>query len=99
MLILGLLLIVVAAVAAVGAVFVSSGEVSYFGVDVDPLSYFLIGAGAVVLLVLGLKLVRTGAKRQLRQRREHKRLAQLSDKLDKVDQDREQGRDHDEPSG
>jgi len=89
MLIFGLLLIGVAVVAAVGAVFVSSGEVSYFGVDVNPLTYFLIGAGTVALLVLGLKLVRRGAKRQLRQRREHKRLAELSDKLDKVDQDRE----------
>jgi uncharacterized membrane protein len=93
MLILGLLLIVVAAVAAVGAVFLSSGDVSYFGVDVDPLTYFLIGAGTVALLVLGLKLVRMGARRQLRQRREHKRLAQLNEKLDKVDQER----DRDEP--
>ena len=89
MLIFGLLLIGVAVVAAVGAVFVSSGEVSYVGIDLGPLTYFLIGGGSVALLVLGLKLVRTGARRELKRRREHKRLTQLSDKLDQVEQDRD----------
>jgi hypothetical protein len=89
MLILGLLLIAVAAAAIVAAVFSSGGEVSYLGTDVDALTFFLVGVGAAVLLLAGLKLIRLGARRELRQRREHKKLAQLSDKLDKVEADRD----------
>lgn len=88
MLILGLLLIAVAGVAAIGAVFLLEGDVTYFGVDMDAFTLFLLGAVCVALLVVGLKLTGFGAKRELRQRREHKRLAELSDKLEKVDQER-----------
>lgn len=90
MLILGLLLIAIAAAAVVAALFSSSGEVTYLGSDVDALTFFLVGVGATVLLLLGLKLVGFGAKRELRQRREHKKLAQLSEKLDKVETEREE---------
>lgn len=88
MLILGLLLIAVAAAAATGALFLLDGDATYFGLDMSALTLFLLGAGTVALLVAGLKLVRLGAKRELRQRREHKRLAKLSDKLDRVEQER-----------
>jgi hypothetical protein len=88
MMILGLLLIAIAGAAAIGAVFLLDGDVTYAGIDMDAFTLFLIGAVTVALLVVGLKLTGFGAKRQLRQRREHKRLAKLSDKLDQVDQDR-----------
>jgi hypothetical protein len=92
MLIFGLLLVAVAAAAAVGAVFLLDGDVEYFGIDTDPLTVFLAGAGAVGLLLLGLKLTGFGARRGLRQRKEHRRLAELSDKLDRA----EKGRREDE---
>ena len=88
MLIFGLLLVAVAAAAAVGAVFLLDGDVEYFGIDTEPLTVFLAGAAAVGLLVLGLKLTGFGARRGLRQRKEHRRLAELSDKLERVEQDR-----------
>lgn len=88
MLILGLLLLALAAVAAIGAVFLLDGDVTYFGVDMDAFTLFLVGAVTVALFVVGMKLTGFGAKRELRQRREHKRLAELSDKLDRVDQER-----------
>jgi membrane-bound ClpP family serine protease len=88
MLIFGLLLVAVAAAAAVGAVFLLDGDVEYFGVDTEPLTVFLAGAVAVGLLVLGLKLTGFGARRGLRQRKEHRRLAELSEKLERAEQDR-----------
>jgi hypothetical protein len=94
MLIFGLLLVAVAAAAAVGAVFLLDGSVTYFGIDTDALTVFLAGAAAVGLLVLGLKLTGFGARRGLRQRKEHRRLTDLSDKLERV----EQGRRDDETS-
>jgi len=88
MLIFGLLLVAVAAAAAVGAVFLLDGDVEYFGVETDALTVFLAGALAVALLVLGLKLTGFGARRGLRQRKEHRRLAELSDKLERAEKDR-----------
>jgi hypothetical protein len=88
MLIFGLLLVAVAAAATVGAVFLLEGNVEYFGIDTDPLTVFLAGAAAVGLLVLGLKLTGFGARRGLRQRKEHRRLAELSDKLERTERDR-----------
>jgi hypothetical protein len=97
MLIFGLLLVTLAAAAAVGAVFLLDGEVEYFGIDTDPLTVFLAGAGAVGLLVLGLKLTGFGARRGLRQRKEHRRLAELTEKLDRVEQGRRDEAGRDEP--
>lgn len=88
MLILGLLLIAVAALAAVGAVFVLDGEATYFGVETDAFTVFLVGAASVAVFVAGLKLTGFGARREIRARREHKQLSRLSQKLESVDQDR-----------
>ena len=88
MLIFGLLLVAIAAAAAVGAVFLLDGDVEYFGVDTEPLTVFLAGALAVGLLVLGLKLTGFGARRGLRQRKEHRRLAELSEKFERAEQER-----------
>lgn len=93
MLLLGLLLIALAAVAAVAAVFLLDGEVTYLGIDMNALTLFLLGASTVAVLVLGLKLTGFGAKRELRQRREHKKLAKLSQQLDKVEADRTRAED------
>jgi len=82
MMVLGLLLVALAAFAAVGAVFLLDGDASYFGIDLDAFSVFLLGAATAALIVVGVKLVRMGARRQLRARREHKRLSKLSDKLE-----------------
>lgn len=79
MLLLGLLLVAIAGAAVIGAFFVLDGDAaSYFGIDIAPLTVFLIGAATVVLLGLGMKLTRHGAKRELRQRREHRRLTRLA---------------------
>lgn len=92
MLIFGLLLVAVAAAAAIGALFLLDGDVEYFGIDTDPLTVFLAGAAALGLLLLGLKLTGFGARRGLRQRKEHRRLAELSDRLESA----EKGRKDDE---
>jgi membrane-bound ClpP family serine protease len=89
MLIFGLLLVAVAAAAAIGALFLLDGDVEYFGIDTDPLTVFLAGAAALGLLLLGLKLTGFGARRGLRQRKEHRRLAELSDRLESAEKGRE----------
>lgn len=91
MLILGLLLIAVAGAAVISAVFALDGEnITYLGIDVAPLTVFLIGAATVLILGLGLRLARFGARRQLRQRRETRRLAAEAAKRDRDERDREQ---------
>jgi len=102
MVILGLLLIVVGAVAIVAAVGTVEGTgVELLGTDVSPLALFLIGLGAGVAILWGFSLTKWGTKRSLRQRRESKRLSELSEKLDEREaerRDEESERGHDDRS-
>jgi hypothetical protein len=80
MLLLGLLLIALAAAAVVAAVFATdSSGLTYLGFDVSALVLFLIGAGSVLALVVGAWLAKAGAKRDLRRRRETRRQAKESE--------------------
>jgi hypothetical protein len=80
MVIVGLLLIALAAAATVAAVFATEGnDVTYLGFDVAPLTLFLIGVGTVLALALGLRLSRFGVKRGLRRRKEDRRLTKEAD--------------------
>lgn len=85
MLLLGLLLILLAAAAVVAAVFATdSSELTYLGFDVSALVLFLLGAGSVLALVLGAWLMKTGARRDLRRRRENKRLAREAEERERA---------------
>ena len=80
MVIVGLLLIALAAAAILAAVFATDGsDLTYLGFDVAPLTLFLIGMGTVVALAFGTRLSRFGVKRGLRRRREDRRLAKEAD--------------------
>lgn len=80
MFLLGLLLIALAAGAVVAAVFATdSSDLTYLGFDVSALVLFLIGAGSVLALVVGAWLVKAGARRDLRRRRETRRQAKESE--------------------
>ncbi len=90
MMFLGLLLIALAGLGTVGAVFLLDGqEIEYFGFGVEPLTVFLAGVACTALAVLGFKLVGFGARREFRQRKEHRQLAKLSQKLEKVETSRD----------
>jgi membrane protein implicated in regulation of membrane protease activity len=95
MLILGLLLIGLAAAAVVAAVFALDGEnISYLGFDIAPLTLFLLGAASVLLLGIGARLARFGAKRELRLRRENRRLAKDQAERDRADKERDADDEH-----
>ncbi len=101
MVILGLLLIAAGAlliVSAVSTAEVAVGQVELLGTEVGVLTLFFLGLAAGLAIVLGLALVRGGAKRSLRHRRERERLTELSEKLEKVDAERRRDHDDDDSS-
>lgn len=89
MVVLGLLLILLGALAIVLAVVTADGSAEYMGIEVGDLGIFLIGVAAGVALWWGYSLTKIGTKRSLAQRREHKRLTERSQRLDQVESERE----------
>lgn len=104
MLILGLLLIAVGALAIVAALFTAkisdSGKLELLGTDIGVLFLFFLGVGAGVAILWGFSIAKFGTKRQLRQRREQKKLAELSEKLHRTEHENavERESDEDRPS-
>src|SRR4051795_11492190 len=91
MVILGLILIVLGALAILSGVFATEivdGKVQLLGQDIGPVVLFLIGVGAAVAIWWGLWLLKSGSKRSWARRKEQKRLEDLSQKLDDVDPNR-----------
>lgn len=100
MLLLGLLLIAIGVVLAIGGVFgsgVTLGQAEFMGIDVSPTALFLIGVAAGVLVLFGLSVTRFGARRELKQRKEQKKLDELSKKLDRAEEGRRRDLDEDRP--
>lgn len=89
MLLLGLILILLGALAIVAAVFGSDGKVEYLGQDTDALVIFLIGLGAGVAIWWGFSIFKWGTKRGWAKRKEQKKYEELSEKLGRVE-----SRDH-----
>jgi type VI protein secretion system component VasK len=91
MVILGLLLVVLGALAIVCGLFASevdNGQLQFLGQDISPAVLFLIGVGAAVAVWWGLWILKYGSKRSWARRKEQKRLEELSSKLDEVDERR-----------
>jgi predicted phage tail protein len=91
MVILGLLLIVLGALAIVAAVFTSDGSASLLGIDMSVLAVFLVGVAAGAFILWGWSILKYGTKQGLRQRRERRKLTELSEKLDRVQGERPEG--------
>ena len=88
MFVAGLLLILLGALAIVAAVFGSDGSAEFLGQDWSALTIFLIGVAAGVAVLWGYSISKFGVKRSIRHRRESKQLEELSEKLDRVDEDK-----------
>jgi hypothetical protein len=87
--VLGLLLIIVGALAVVAAVLTADGtSVELLGFDVSAVGLYLFGLASGAAILWGFSLTKWGTKRSLRQRRESKKLNELSEKLDKVEAER-----------
>jgi type VI protein secretion system component VasK len=88
MVILGLLLIVVGALAILCGVFtaeVEGTQLQLLGQELSPVALFLIGVGSAVAIWWGLWIFKSGSKRSWARRKEQKRLEKLNDQLDDVD--------------
>lgn len=88
MVILGLLLIILGAIAILSAIFVSEGSGVLLGIDMSTLSVFLVGVAAGAAILWGYSILKWGTRRGLAHRRERKELTRLNEKLDRVESDR-----------
>lgn len=85
MVILGLLLIILGAIAILSAIFVSEGSGELLGIDMSSLEIFLVGVAAGAAVLWGYTILKLGTKRGLAHRRERKELTKLNQKLDRVE--------------
>lgn len=90
MVILGLVLIILGAIAILSALFVSEpgtgGEL--LGFEVTTLNAFFVGVAAGAAILWGYAILKWGTKRGLAHRRERKELTKLNEKLDRVEAER-----------
>ena len=95
MLVLGLVLLVVGALVLLAGIFTAgdAGNASLIGIHLGATAVFLLGVFAGVAILWGLSLTRYGGRRQLRQRKEQRRLQGLAAKLEKIENDREEPRE------
>ena len=85
MVILGLLLIILGAIAILSAIFVSEGSGELLGIDMTSLEIFLVGVAAGAAVLWGYSILKWGTKRGLAHRKERKELTKLNEKLDRVE--------------
>lgn len=99
MLLLGLIIIAVGAVLVIGGVFasdVSGDQVSFMGIDVNPTTLFLLGVVGGGCILFGLSVTKFGARRELKQRKEQKKMDELAEKLDRAEAGRRRDLDEDQ---
>ncbi len=93
MLALGIILIAIASVALLVALFGGSPDTVIYdlgpiNVETSALAVFLFGAATVLVFVMGLELIRSGVRRENRRRKERKELNRLSKKLESRESER-----------
>ena len=92
---LGLVLIIVGAIAILAALFVSEGRAELLGMDLTALTIFLIGAAAGACVIWGISILKWGTKRSIASRRERRELQKLA----RVEAESHQNRDDHGESG
>jgi uncharacterized membrane protein len=95
MLVLGLILILVAAAVIVTAVAGGTSETTNFSaggvhISMNSMTVFFVGAATLLVIMLGLAMVRSGAARANRRRKDTKKLKKLSAKVDKQEVEKQQ---------
>jgi len=91
MLVLGLVLLIVGVLVLLAGLFTAGdhGDASLLGIHIGATAVFLLGVFAGVAILWGLSISRFGGKRQLRQRKEKRRLQGLADKLERIETERD----------
>lgn len=83
---LGLVMIVLGALAIIATVFVNDGSGGQIlGIDMSVTTIFLFGVAAGAAVILGYSIMKWGTKRGLAQRKERKELNKISKRLDDKD--------------
>lgn len=85
MVILGMLLIILGAIAVLSAIFVSEGSGELLGIEMSSLAIFLIGVAAGAAILWGFTILKWGTKRGLAHRSERKQLIKRQREIDKRD--------------
>ena len=95
MLILGLLLLLVGVVLVLLGVFTTevnsvngAGQVEIVGIEVNATTLFVLGLVAGVAILWGFAIARYGVRRGLKERKENKKMEELSEKLDRAEAER-----------
>ena len=103
MLVLGILLLLLAAGLFVGFLATGNEEVTFDGgfldVTVNTLTVYLLGALTLLLLVAGLAFLRSGMRRANRRRKEKKELNRLSAKVEQHEAEKRREPDSSGPAG
>lgn len=92
---LGTLLMILGGLAIAAAVFVSDGTGELLGLQFDTVVIFLLGVAAGLAILWGWGLIKGGTKRAMRERKERKKIDELSAKLNEVEAERK--REGDKP--
>jgi hypothetical protein len=93
MLVLGIVLVLLAAGALLAALFggrddAADLDLGVLSVETTTMGVFLIGAATLLVFVIGLELIRSGTRRANRRRKERKELGRRSEKHDAHDDHR-----------
>jgi hypothetical protein len=99
MLVFGLILIVLGVLALLAGLFTAgdTGDASLLGIHLGATTVFLVGVFAGVAVLWGFTITKFGTRRELQHRRDQRRLRELSEKLDRVDADRQREDGDDRP--
>ncbi len=85
---IGTLLVVLAGLAIAAALFVSEGTAQILGVNLNAQTIFALGVAAGVAILWGWDLIKHGTKRAIKERKERRKLDELSSKLEEVEAER-----------
>lgn len=99
MLLLGLAVILVGVVLILLGVLATDvsplGQIDIIGIDVGTTTLFVLGIAAGAAVLWGGSLAKYGIRRSLKQRKEDKKMEQLSEKLDRAEAERRRDLDSD----
>ena len=99
MLILGLIVVAVGVLLILLGVFATDvsplGQIDIIGIDIGTTTLFLLGIGAGAAVLWGGSIAKYGVRRGLKQRKENKKMEELSEKLDRAETERRRDLDGD----
>ena len=99
MLLLGLAIVLVGVVLILCGVFATDvnaiGQIDILGIDISTTTLFVLGLVAGVAVLWGGSISRYGLRRERAQRKERKKMEELSEKLDRAEAERRKDLDDD----